>query len=64
MNPSMNSTLAATLIATAAGLGVWLSGLTKAVWPAHPQIAAILITIAVSILVKMLWPANAGQKHI
>ena len=60
----MNSTLAATLIATAAGLGVWLTGFSRVIWPAHPQIAAYLFTVAVSILVKMLWPVSAGQRHI
>jgi len=29
--------------------------MAKAVWPAHPQIAALLITIGVSILVKQVW---------
>jgi hypothetical protein len=39
MKASVNSTLAATLIATFVGLGAWLSGLAKAIWPAHPQMA-------------------------
>jgi hypothetical protein len=60
MKASMNSTLAATLIATAAGVGAWLFGLAKAIWPAHPQIAALVITIVVSVVVKQIWPV--GQK--
>jgi hypothetical protein len=60
MKASTNSTLAATLIATAAGVGEWLFGLAKAIWPAHPQIAALVITIVVSVVVKQIWPV--GQK--
>jgi hypothetical protein len=64
MKASMNSTLAATLIATAVGLGAWLSGFAGVIWPAHPQIAAFVLTIVVSVLVKQLWPVDAGQKRI
>ena len=58
---STNGTLAAALIATAAGVGAWLFGLANAIWPAHPQIAAIAITIVVSIAVKRIWPVDAAQ---
>jgi hypothetical protein len=61
MKASTNSTLVATLIATAAGVGAWLFGLAKAIWPAHPQIAALVITIVVSVVVKQIWPV--GQKR-
>lgn len=52
----MNSTLAATLIATAVGIVAWFSGESKVVWPAHPQIAAFLVTVVVSVIVKLIWP--------
>jgi len=58
----MNSTLAATLIGTAAGTGTWLFGFDKAIWPAHPQIAAIVITIVVCVVVKKTWPAVPGRR--
>jgi hypothetical protein len=61
MKASRNSTLAATLIATAAGFGAWLFGFAKAIWPAHPQIAAFVVTIVVSVVVKQTWPV--GQKR-
>ena len=32
----MNSTLAATLIATAAGIGASFFGVAQAIWPTHP----------------------------
>jgi hypothetical protein len=64
MKVSMNSTLAATLIATAAGVGAWLFGFDKVIWPAHPQIAAVLITVVVGIVVKQIWAVDVGQKRI
>ncbi len=64
MKISMGSTLAATLIATAAGIGVWFSGVANAIWPTHPQIAAFVITIVVSVVVKQIWPVDAGRKRI
>jgi len=60
----MNSTLAATLIATAVGIGTWFFGIAKAISPAHPQLVAFAFTIVASVLVKQLWPADAGQKRI
>jgi hypothetical protein len=64
MKASTNSTLAATLIATAAGVGAWLFGLANAIWPAHPQIAAFVITVVVGVVIKQIWPVNAGRKRI
>ena len=63
MKASTKSTLAATLIATAVGVGAWF-GLAKASWPAHPQMAAFAITIAVSVVVNQTWPVAVGQKRI
>jgi len=60
MKASTKSTLAATLIATAAGIGAWLFGVAKAIWPTHPQIAAVVITIVVSVVVKTVWPVGTG----
>ena len=64
MKTSMNSTLAATLIATAVGVGAWFFGVAKEIWPVHPQIAAFLITIVAGIVVKQLWPADFGRTRI
>lgn len=64
MKASTTSTLAATLIATAAGAGAWFFGFASAIWPSHPQIAAFAITLAVSVVVKQIWPVAAGRKRI
>ena len=63
LKASTNSTLAATLIATAAGVGAWFFGIARVIWPAHPQIAAFLITIVASVVVKQTWPVDQGQKR-
>lgn len=54
----MKSTGAATLIGSVVGTGIWFLGITKEIWPAHPLLADILITLAVSILVKRTWPSD------
>ena len=64
MKALTNSTLAATLIATAAGIGAWLFGFAKAIWPTHPQTAALVIAVVVSIVVKQLWPVDVRRKRI
>jgi hypothetical protein len=64
MKTSMNSTLAATLIATFVGVGAWFFGLAGAIWPAHPQLAAFVMTVVVSVLVKQIWPVALGSKRI
>jgi hypothetical protein len=56
MKASTKSSVAATLIAFAAGFGAWSFGVAKAIWPAYPQIAALVITIVVSVVVLRIWP--------
>lgn len=51
-----NSTLAATVIGTVAGVGVWFFGLAKLIWADHPQMAAFLITVGTGIVTKLVWP--------
>jgi hypothetical protein len=64
MKSSTNATVAATLIATAVGLGLWFFGVAKVIWPTHPQVADLLITIVASIVAKQIWPVDHGQKKI
>jgi hypothetical protein len=51
-----NSTLAATVIGTVAGVMVWFLGLAKLIWATHPQMAAFLITVGSGIVTKLVWP--------
>ena len=62
MTAPMNTTLAATLIATAAGIVAWLSGLTRAMWPPHPQLCALLITVFTGIVVTQSGPPSPARR--
>lgn len=53
---TLKVTLAATGIGTAVGLGAWLSGLGDILWPAHPQLASFLLTLATTIVIQIAWP--------
>jgi len=64
MKASIGRTLAATLIATATGIGVWFFGVSKAIWPTHPQLAAFVITIVVGVVVNQFWPVEVGSKRV
>ena len=54
--------LIASGIGTAAGLGAWAFGLTRIVWPAHPQLAGFLLTIVTTIVVQSTWPTESESR--
>jgi hypothetical protein len=49
-------TLKASLWASAIGSGAWLLGVTRQMWPAHPQWALFLLTIGATALLMYLLP--------
>jgi hypothetical protein len=49
-------TLKASLLASAIGTGAWLLGLTRAMWPAHPQWAVFFLTIGATGVLMYAWP--------
>jgi hypothetical protein len=53
-------TLKISLIGTAVGLVAWVLGLGHILWPAHPQIAGFLLTLATTIVAQITWPMWAG----
>jgi len=53
---TLKISLIASLIGTAVGLGAWLFGLGRIMWPAHPQIASFLLTLATTIVIQISWP--------
>jgi len=60
-------TLKASLAASALGTLAWLLGLTKRIWPAHPQWAVFFLTLAATFLFLYIWPepeaaAEDGEK--
>ena len=62
MKAGLTSTLAATLIASAVGTGIWLTGFAKALWPAHPLLAVIFFTVIVSVAVRQSWPPSKASR--
>jgi hypothetical protein len=48
---TLKVSLIASLIGTAVGLGSWVFGLGRIVWPAHPQIASFLLTLVTTIVI-------------
>ncbi len=53
---TLKVTSIATVVGTAVGLGAWLSGLGRMLWPGHPQLACFLLTIVTGIVVQVSWP--------
>lgn len=57
MTPQAKSAMAAVLFGVVAGTSSWLTGLARAMWPEHPILGALLITVFTGIVVHTLWPA-------
>jgi hypothetical protein len=53
--------LIASLIGTAAGFWAWKLDLTGMFWPAHPQLAGVLITVIITVAVQLSWPADKSN---
>jgi hypothetical protein len=49
-------TLKASLMASAIGTGAWLLGLTRIMWPAHPQWAVFFLTVGATFVLRYCWP--------
>ena len=43
-----------TVVATVVATGVWLFGIGHLVWPAHPDLALCLLTIAATVATSIL----------
>jgi hypothetical protein len=57
MKSSTETTLRATGVAIAVSTGAWLFGFAQKIWPAHPFLAVVLLTVAATVIAK-LWPAT------
>jgi hypothetical protein len=57
-------TLKASLLASVFGTVAWLLGLTKRIWPAHPQWAVFFVTLAatVAFLYILREPADSQDR--
>ena len=54
----MKSTLMATVIASVVGTGTWLVGLSQRLWPAHPMIATLMVTVVAYSVARLSWPSK------
>ncbi|MGD0213341.1 MAG: hypothetical protein ABSB87_08910 [Terriglobales bacterium] len=54
-------TLIASLIGTAAGFWAWKLNVTRMVWPEHPQLAGVFLTVIATIAVQLAWPADKSK---
>jgi len=58
--------LIATLIATALSTWFYYLGLARMLWPAHPRMAAFVITLDATLAVQIFWPSappNPIRRH-
>jgi len=53
---TLKVSLIASLIGTAVGLGAWLFGFGRILWPAHPQLASFLLTLVTTVVIQIAWP--------
>jgi len=58
---SARTTLIASLIASAAGIGAWLFGVGNFIWPAHPQLAVFFLTLVCTIVLMIAWPQKPAD---
>jgi hypothetical protein len=49
-------TLKASLLASAIGTGAWMLGLTRAMWPAYPQLAVFILTVGATAVLMYVLP--------
>lgn len=59
---TLRVSLIASLIGTAVGLGSWIFGLGRIIWPTHPQMASFLLTLATTIAIQITWPRMNATK--
>ena len=62
MQTSGKVTLMASLIGSAFGTGIWFFGIAALIWPAHPHLAAFLLTLVCTIVVMQMWPDDSSPK--
>jgi len=51
---TLEVSLIASLIRTAARLGSWVFGLGQIIWPARPQMVCFLLTLLTTIVIQMI----------
>ena len=60
-NVKASATLMATLVGTITGTGGWIIGLGKILWPEHPMLALMLVTIVSGIVTQIIVAREARR---
>ena len=63
MRTDAKTTLIASLIGSGAGTAAWFYGIADRLWPAHPQVAIFLLTIASTVIAMAMWPRPATSRR-
>jgi hypothetical protein len=58
---SFKNALFADLIASVVGTAAWMTGTANVVWPAHPVLAVLAITLVADILLRYVWPLKVAK---
>jgi len=61
MGMRRNAKLMSTLIATVIGTAAWSFGLCSRIWPAHPFLADLLMSLILVIVVKEIWKRELSR---
>lgn len=61
MQLTKNSTLMSTVIATVAGTAAWSFGLCAKLWPSHPFVADLLLSLITVVVVKQIWEREISR---
>jgi hypothetical protein len=54
-------TLKISLVATIAALVAWQLGIPHRIWPAHPALADLLLTLLTTLVVQFCWSDAKGN---
>jgi uncharacterized membrane protein len=54
-------TLKASFLASVLGTAAWMLGLTRTIWPAHPQWAVFFLTLAATVVLRYVWTESEGS---
>jgi hypothetical protein len=57
------STFLATLVGTAAGMAAWQYDIGGHVWPAHPNLFALFLTLFATVVSQRVWSPDYFKKR-
>jgi hypothetical protein len=64
MTVSGNVTWKASLVGSVVGIVAWLLGLGNDIWPAHPQLALLLLTLIATMVMMGVWSKQVAKPQV